>query len=64
MIKANLAVGRSINYNCKVQCKLKRTIMIVNYEPKPFIVQATDVTRKKCFILFLEKRKKLTSMFN
>ncbi len=44
MIIANLALARSINnnYNCKVCCKLKHTFMIVNYKPKPFIVQATD----------------------
>jgi hypothetical protein len=64
MSKANLALGRSVNYNRKVQCKLKRTFMIVNYDPKPFIVQATNITHKKCFIIFLEKRKKLMSMFN
>jgi hypothetical protein len=64
MIEANLALARSINYNCKVCCKLKHSIMIVNYDPKPFIVQATNVTHKKCFILILEKRKKLASLFN
>jgi hypothetical protein len=41
MIIANLALARSINYDHKVRCKLKRTFMIVNYNPKPFIVQAT-----------------------
>jgi hypothetical protein len=41
MIIANLALARSINYDHKVCCKLKRTFMIVNYNPKPFIVQAT-----------------------
>jgi hypothetical protein len=40
-IIANLALDRSVNYNRKVCCKLKRTFMIVNYDPKPLIVQAT-----------------------
>ncbi len=40
-IVASLALARSVNYDCKVRCKLKRTLMIVNYDPKPFIVQAT-----------------------
>jgi hypothetical protein len=40
-IVANLALARSINYNCKVRSKLKHTFMIVNYGPKTFIVQAT-----------------------
>jgi hypothetical protein len=40
-IVANLALARSINYDRKVRCKLKRTFMIVNYDPKPFILQAT-----------------------
>ncbi len=39
MIIANLALARSINYDHKVCCKLKRTFTIVNYGPKPFIVQ-------------------------
>ncbi len=41
IIVANLALARSINYDQKVCCKLKRTFTIVNYDPKPFIVQAT-----------------------
>jgi hypothetical protein len=41
MIVANLALARSINYDRKVRCKLKRTFKIVNYNPKHFIVQAT-----------------------
>jgi hypothetical protein len=41
MIIANLALARSINYYHKVLCKLKNTYMILNYNPKPFIVQAT-----------------------
>jgi len=41
MIVANLASVGSVNYDRKVCCKLKRTFMIVNYNPKPFIVQAT-----------------------
>ncbi len=40
-IVANLVLARSVNYDCKVCCKLKCTFMIVNYDPKPFIVQAT-----------------------
>ncbi len=42
MIIANLALARSITYDHKVCCKLKHTFTIVNYDPKPFIVQATD----------------------
>ncbi len=41
MIIANLALARSIDYDRKVCCKLKRTFTIVNYNPKPSIVQAT-----------------------
>ncbi len=40
-IVANLALARRINYECKVRCKLKRTFMIVDYDPKSFILQAT-----------------------
>ncbi len=43
MIIANLALARSINYDHKVCCKLKHTFTIINYDPKPFIVQATEV---------------------
>jgi hypothetical protein len=43
-IIANLALARSINYNRKVHCKLRRTFTIVNYDPKRFIVQATEFT--------------------
>ncbi len=51
-IVANLALARSINYDHKVRCKLKRTFMIVNYNPKPFIVQNTgNGTDKKFFFL-------------
>ncbi len=41
-IVANLALARSVNYDRKVRCKLKCTFTIVNYDPKPFIVQATS----------------------
>ncbi len=41
MIIATLALARSVNYDRKVSCKLKHTFMIVNYDPKPFTVQAT-----------------------
>ncbi len=34
MIIANLALARSVNYDGKVHCKLKRTFTIVNYGPK------------------------------
>ncbi len=34
MIVANLALARSINYDCKVRCKLKHTFTIVNYDHK------------------------------
>ncbi len=37
-IIGNLALAMSVNYDCKVCCKLKRTFMIVNYYSKPFIV--------------------------
>ncbi len=33
-IVANLALARSVNYNRKVSCKLKRTFTIVIYDPK------------------------------
>jgi hypothetical protein len=47
MIVANLALARSVNYDHKVHFKLKRTFTIVNYDPKPFIVQATEINGKK-----------------
>ncbi len=40
-IVANLASARSVNYDRKVCSKLKCTFTIVNYDPKPFIAQAT-----------------------
>jgi hypothetical protein len=46
MIVTYLALARSINYDRKVRCKLKRTFTIVNYDPKPFIVQASGLTLK------------------
>ncbi len=49
MIVANLALARSVNYDHKVRCKLKRTLKIVYYNPKPFIVQAPGVTFKLLF---------------
>jgi hypothetical protein len=50
-IVANFALGRSVNYDSQVHCKLKHTFMIVNYNPKPFIVQATGLVlqQKKFF---------------
>ncbi len=39
-ILANLVLARSVNYDHKVHCKLKHTLTIINYEPKPFRVQA------------------------
>jgi len=39
-IVVNLALARSVNYDHKVRCKLKRTFTIVNYDPKSFIEQA------------------------
>ncbi len=42
-IVANLALVTSINYDCKVHCKPKRTFTIINYDPKPLIVQATGL---------------------
>ncbi len=47
---ANLALARSINYDHKVYCNLKRTLTIVNYYPKPFIVQATGGKVIKLFL--------------
>ena len=41
MIISNVALARSVIYDQKVCCKLKRTFTIVNYNPKPSIVQAT-----------------------
>ncbi len=38
-----LAFARIINYVRKLRSKLKNTFTIVNYDPKPFIVQATDL---------------------
>jgi uncharacterized membrane protein YesL len=43
MIIANLALARSVNYDRKLRSKLKRAFMIVNYDPKPLIVQATGL---------------------
>ncbi len=56
MIVVNLALARSINYNHKILCKLKRTFTIVNYDPKPFIVQATRHTPQIEIILFVSRR--------
>ncbi len=42
-IIANLALARRLNYDRKVRGKLKCTFTIVNYDPKPFIVQAADL---------------------
>jgi hypothetical protein len=39
-VVAKLALARIVNYDDKVCCKLKRTFTIVNYDHKPFIVQA------------------------
>ncbi len=47
-IVANLALARSVNCDRKVRCKLKCTFTIVNYNPKPFLVQATDVMTTIC----------------
>ncbi len=41
MIVANLALAWSVHYDRKVCCKLKHTFTIINYNPKPVIVQAT-----------------------
>ncbi len=46
MIVANLALARSINYDHKLCWKLKHTFTIINYDPKPFIVQATGYTSR------------------
>jgi hypothetical protein len=44
--------ARIVNYNHKLHSKLKCTFTIVNYDPKPFIVQATGVFCKKTFQCF------------
>ncbi len=49
MVIANLALARSVNNDHKVRCKLKRTFTIINYNPKPFIVQATGANVIKKF---------------
>jgi len=41
-IVGNFTLARSVNYNPKVRCKMKRTFIIVNYDPKASILQATD----------------------
>ncbi len=51
MIVAKLALARSINYDRKVCCKLKHTFTIVNYDPKPFIVQFTELNALKLFFI-------------
>ncbi len=38
-----LALARSINYDCNLRPKLKHNLQSEIYDPKPFIVQATDV---------------------
>ncbi len=48
-IIANLALAKSINYDPTVCCKMKHTFTIINYDPKPFIVQATGVNVIKLF---------------
>ncbi len=50
-IVAKLALARSINYDRKVRCKLKRTFTMVNYNPKPFIVEATELYTIKLFFI-------------
>jgi len=55
-IVANLALARSVNYDHKVRCKLKRTFTIINYNPKPFIAQNTgNGNDKKIFFLMTNK---------
>jgi hypothetical protein len=56
MIVANLALAKSVNYDHKVCCKLKRTFTIVNYDPKPFIVQSTGVNVIKLFSLVADDK--------
>ncbi len=65
MIIANLALARSINYDRKVRCKMKCTLMIVNYDPKPFIVQATGHRQRRTNrIKWLESGHKIYSKFS
>ncbi len=52
MIVAKLALARSINYDRKVCCKLKRIFTIVNCDPKPFKVQATDQCLSTSLVYF------------
>jgi hypothetical protein len=64
MSLAKLALARSVNYNCKVCCKLNCTFMIVNYDPKPFIVQATGQNSYLWILLLLRSRAKLAHLTN
>ncbi len=36
-----LALARSVNYDCKAHCQLRRTFVTVNYDCNTVIVQAT-----------------------
>jgi len=46
-IVANLALARSVYYDCKVRCKLKRTFTIVNYDPKHLQHRPQHLLRKQ-----------------
>ncbi len=60
-IVANLPLARSVNYDHTVCCKLKHTVMIINYDPKPFIVQATGLFHKNESMVKLTDRDEHTS---
>jgi hypothetical protein len=51
MIVANLALARRVSYDHKVHFKIKCTFTIVKYVPKPFIVQATELTIRANLLL-------------
>jgi hypothetical protein len=53
-----LAFAISVNYDRKLGYKLKHTFTIVNYDPKPFIVQATG----KCATVVSYGRKLFVSL--
>jgi len=44
-ILANLALARSINYDHKVGCRVRRSFTFINYNLKTSIVQATETER-------------------
>jgi hypothetical protein len=64
MIIAKLALATSIYYDLKVRCKMKFTLTIVNYNLKPFIVQATGHRQRRTNrIKLLKSRHEIYSNF-